>query len=85
MVTERPDWTICSFLAIPTAAAAALSRTVLQCYYRDDRMLLSLGHEPSPPFPRGNVLPQGDWSLLDVVRGRPQFWRDDRKTVPDGS
>jgi hypothetical protein len=57
----------------------ALGRAVLQCYYRDDRVLRSLGIEPSAPFPKGRLLEQGDWSLLDAVRGRPQMWRDDRK------
>jgi hypothetical protein len=56
----------------------ALGRAVLQCYYRDDRVLRSLGIEPLAPFPRGRLLEQGDWSLLDAVRGRPQMWRDDR-------
>jgi hypothetical protein len=55
---------------------AALSRVVLQCYYRDDRVLVSLGIEPRPPFPKGHVLEQGDWSLLDPVRKRPKLWRD---------
>jgi hypothetical protein len=68
-----------SFLATPSRASAALSRVVLQCYYRDDRVLQSLGHDARPPYPRGNVVDQGDWSLLDVVRNRPPFWRDDRR------
>ena|SRR5271165_1894181 len=59
-------------------AAATLGRVILQCYYRDDRVLRSLGHDPGPPFPRGRVLEQGDWSLLDAVRFRPNLWRDDR-------
>ena len=58
----------------------ALGRAVLQCYYRDDRVLRSLGIEPVAPFPRGRPLEQGDWSLLDAVRGRPPMWRDDRQT-----
>lgn len=53
------------------AAAATLVRVVLQCYYRDDRVLRSLGLEPRAPFPKGYVLPDGDWSLLDPVRARP--------------
>ena len=57
------------------AAAAALSRVVLQCYYRDDRVVRSLGLEPRPPYPQGHVLEDGDWSLLDPVRARPPFWR----------
>ncbi|MGY3411883.1 hypothetical protein ACVWZV_007996 [Bradyrhizobium sp. GM5.1] len=52
------------------AAAATLVRVVLQCYYRDDRVLGSLGIEPRAPFPKGHVLPDGDWSLLDPVKAR---------------
>jgi hypothetical protein len=55
---------------------AALSRAILQCYYRDDRVVLSLGLEARPPFPKGHTLEQGDWSLLDPVRSRPKLWRD---------
>ena len=54
----------------------ALGRAVLQCYYRDDRVVRSLGLEPGAPYPRGHVLQQGDWSLLDAVRNRPRMWRD---------
>ena len=54
----------------------ALGRAVLQCYYRDDRVFRSIGREPRPPFPKGHVVEQGDWSLLDAVRGRPRMWRD---------
>ncbi|HTW52944.1 MAG TPA: hypothetical protein VME45_13725 [Stellaceae bacterium] len=56
-------------------AVAALTRVVLQCYYRDDRVVRSLGLEPRPPYPKGHELPDGDWSLLDPVRARPPFWR----------
>ena len=57
------------------AAVAALTRVVLQCYYRDDRVVRSLGLEPRPPYPKGYVLEDGDWSLLDPVRARPPMWR----------
>lgn len=56
----------------------ALGRAVLQCYYRDDRVIRSLGLEPGAPFPKGHNLEQGDWSLLDAVRNRPPMWRDDK-------
>jgi hypothetical protein len=59
--------------------SAALGRAVLQCYYRDDRVLEALGLEARAPFPQGHVVEQGDWSLLDVVRDRSPFWRDDRR------
>ena len=58
----------------------ALGRAVLQCYYRDDRVLHGLGIEPVAPFPKGRLLEQGDWSLLDAVRERPQMWRDDQES-----
>ncbi len=57
------------------AAVATLIRVVLQCYYRDDRVVRSLGLEPRPPFPKGHILEDGDWSLLDPVRARPPMWR----------
>src|SRR5258707_11366686 len=34
----------------------ALGRAVLQCYYRDDRVMRSLVIEPQPPFPKGQGL-----------------------------
>jgi hypothetical protein len=58
------------------AEIMALGRALLQCYYRDDRVVRSLGLEPRAPYPKGHVLEQGDWSLLDAVRGRPRMWRD---------
>jgi hypothetical protein len=54
---------------------AALVRVVLLCYYRDDRVMRSLGQEPRAPFPKGHEVEQGDWSLLDPVRARPPIWR----------
>jgi len=57
------------------AAVATLTRVVLQCYYRDDRVVRSLGLEPRPPYPKGYVLEDGDWSLLDPVRARLPMWR----------
>jgi hypothetical protein len=57
------------------ADVGVLTRIVLLCYYRDDRVLLSLGLEPRPPFPKGHIVEQGDWSLLDRVRARKPFWR----------
>jgi hypothetical protein len=53
-----------------------LNRIILQCYYRDDRVMRSLGMEPRPPFPQGFEVEQGDWSLLDPVRARPKLYRE---------
>ena len=57
------------------AAVATVTRVVLQCYYRDDRVVRSLGLEARPPYPKGHVLEDGDWSLLDPIRARPPMWR----------
>ena len=67
----RRDAVAEEFRASGGAAAATLVRVVLQCYYRDDRVLRSLGLELRAPFPQGYTLEQGDWSLLDPVRARP--------------
>jgi hypothetical protein len=63
------------------SAMVALGRVVLAAYYRDDRVLRSLGQEARAPFPKGYTLEQGDWGLLDAVRQRPPLWRDDRKEL----
>ncbi len=57
------------------APLGALNRVVLLCYYRDDRVMRSLGQEPRSPFPKGHDVEQGDWSLLDPVRKRAPLWR----------
>ncbi len=72
----RKQATADSFQATAGALATTLGRVILQCYYRDDRVVRSLGLEPRPPFPKGHTLEQGDWSLLDPVRARPKMWRD---------
>jgi hypothetical protein len=63
------------FRASGGTPAATLIRVVLQCYYRDDRVLRSLGLELRAPFPKGYPLEPGDWSLLDPVKARPSMWR----------
>jgi hypothetical protein len=72
----RRDEVAVAFRARGGKALATLSRVILQCYYRDNRVVRSLGLEPRPPFPKGHTLEQGDWSLLDKVRARPKMWRD---------
>jgi len=73
--TERRAEVAAAFREAGGAPLAALVRVVLLCYYRDDRVMRSLGQEPRPPFPRGHVVEQGDWSLLDPVRARPRMYR----------
>ena len=64
-----------AFRAEGGPALAAIARVILLCYYRDDRVMRSLGQEPRPPFPKGHVVEQGDWSLLDPVKARAPFYR----------
>ncbi len=49
---------------------------LLSYCYASSRVFRALGLEPQPPYPKGRVLEQGDWSLLDAVRDRPRMWRD---------
>jgi len=72
---ERRRETAATFKREGGAALFALNRVVLLCYYRDDRVMRSLGQEPRSPFPKGHVVEQGDWSLLDPVKKRPPMWR----------
>jgi len=72
---ERRIEVAAAFREAGGAPLTALVRVVLLCYYRDDRVMRSLGQEPRPPFPKGHVVEQGDWSLLDPVRARPPMYR----------
>lgn len=73
---EAKRWALVTeFRANGGAPAATLARVILQCYYRDDRVLRSLGQELRAPFPKGHVLPDGDWSLLDPVKALPRSLR----------
>src|SRR5580704_10045606 len=66
----KRDAVVTEFRTSGGAPVATLARVILQCYYRDDRVLRSLGLELRAPFPKGHMLPEGDWSLLDPVRAR---------------
>ncbi len=68
--SAKRDAVATEFRTTGGAAAATLVRVVLQCYYRDDRVLRSLGLELRAPFPKGYTLKEGSWSLLDPVRAR---------------
>ena len=58
------------------AEADMAASLVAQSYYRDDRVMASLGLEPRPPHPKGYDVKQGDWSLLDPVRRRDRLYRE---------
>ena len=60
--------------AHPEVAALIVS-LACQCYYRDPRVLESLGTPARPPFPEGYEISFGDWSLLDPVRARGPIYR----------
>jgi hypothetical protein len=72
---DRREAVAKEFRASGGTPAATLTRVVLQCYYRDDRVLRSLGLELRPPFPQGYTLEHGDWSLLDPVKKRASTLR----------
>jgi hypothetical protein len=56
-------------------AGAALEAAILKAYYRDPRVMRSLGMEARPPYPLGFDVEQGDFGLLDPVRARGPIWR----------
>ena len=59
--------------------ATTLAGLVAACYYRDDRVMRSLGLEPRPPYPQGFEVEPGDYaSLLEPVRARGRLWRNDQ-------
>jgi hypothetical protein len=58
------------------ALATVLAGITVKSYYRDDRVMRSLGMDPRPPFPQGFEVESGDWSLLDPVRSRGKIYRD---------
>jgi len=56
--------------------AGVIESVVARCYYRDDRVMASIGMEARPAFPKGYKVEQGDLSLLDPVRARGKIYRD---------
>jgi hypothetical protein len=58
------------------ALADTLAQQVAACYYRDERVMRSIGLPPRPPYPDGYAVPAGDLSLLDPVRARGRLWRE---------
>lgn len=59
----------------PHAFLEVMIGLVANAYYTDPRILTSLNKEDRPPFPKGNTLEQGDWSLLDPVKKRDPVFR----------
>lgn len=73
---ERRLVVLNEFRAAHRALASALELVIAQCYYRDDRVMRSIGMEPRPPFPKGFMLESGDLTLLDPVRARGKKYRE---------
>ncbi len=69
------DSVAATFRRLHPAEADLLATITVQCYYRDDRVMRALDMETRPPFPIGFTLDEGDWSLLNPVRERPEFYR----------
>jgi Gluconate 2-dehydrogenase subunit 3 len=44
-------------------------------YLADDSVMLLMGLEVRPPWPKGHVVTQGDWSLLDFVKKQAKIYR----------
>lgn len=57
------------------SAANRLQALIVNCYYRDERVMTSLGMDARAPFPTGFDVEQGDWSLLDPVRAMKPIYR----------
>ena len=55
---EKAEATAMRLLGCDEPVLTPLGRAVLQCYYRDDRVVQALGLEPRAPFPRGHALEQ---------------------------
>lgn len=55
---------------------AIVESVIAKAYYRDPRVLSALGLRPTPPFPDGYAIDEGDWTLLDPVRARGPVWRN---------
>ena len=78
------EWEVADLSAALDAFEAAagggfvglLTMLTAQAYYQDPRVLESLDLEPRPPFPKGQEVPQGDWSLLEPVKERGKRYRD---------
>lgn len=73
--TARQNAVALQFRQQRSPGLSALLTAVAQCYYRDERVMRSLGMPARPPFPQGYELAQGDWSLLDPVRARPPVYK----------
>ncbi|MDA0977038.1 MAG: hypothetical protein O3B72_00630 [Proteobacteria bacterium] len=54
-----------------------LQTTLLTVYYQHPAVLSAIGVAPRPPYPAGRSVPATDWTLLEPVRTRRPFFRED--------
>lgn len=45
-------------------------------YLMHETVMPLIGLPPRPHWPQGHAVEEGDWSLIDVVRLRPKFYRE---------
>ena len=72
---EQRDSVTAAFRETHKGHANLVAILTVQGYYRDDRVMASIGLDPRPPHPLGYEVEQGDWSLLDPVREKEAFFR----------
>ena len=73
--TGRQD-AVADFCRSALPEARAVIALLVQCYYRDDRVMASLDMEPRAPHPQGFDVEEGDWGLLDPVRARGKIYKE---------
>ncbi len=73
---ETQAETLATFREKHPGAAGVLYSVTVQCYYRDDRVMASIGMDVRAPFPKGFEIIEGDFSLLEPVRARGRIYRD---------
>ncbi len=58
----------------PAFVQSVVTQTVGR-YLAHPMVMPLLGLEARPPWPQGNVVAEGDWSMLDVVKRREKIYR----------
>lgn len=54
---------------------ASLVSLVTRCYYRDDRIMKSIGMEARAPYPLGFTIESSDFALLEAVKAQARRYR----------
>jgi hypothetical protein len=72
---EQRDSVTAAYRETHKGHANLVANLTVQGYYRDDRVVASIGLDARPPHPLGYEVEQGDWSLLNPVREKEAFYR----------